>query len=89
MDLLIRSGVEPVETGSVRRIPRLRYRPSIVSQNTWSAVGPNADEFFFRTNLEQVNTKRGILSVMTRVYDPLGFLAPVLMTAKIIQREIW
>ena len=41
------------------------------------------DEFFFRTNPEQVNTKRGILSVMTRVY------APVLMTAKIIQREIW
>lgn len=34
------------------------------------------------------NTSRGILSTVSSVYDPLGFLAPFILTAKQILREL-
>ncbi|XP_039608848.1 uncharacterized protein LOC120528780, partial [Polypterus senegalus] len=33
-------------------------------------------------------TRRGILSVVSSVYDPLGFLAPALLPAKLILRDL-
>ena len=47
------------------------------------------DQFFFRTNPETTSTKRGILSIITKIFDPLGFLSPILLTAKIIQQDLW
>ncbi|XP_053968858.1 uncharacterized protein LOC128870281 [Anastrepha ludens] len=34
-------------------------------------------------------TKRSILSIASALFDPLGLLAPVIITAKIILQEIW
>ena len=34
-------------------------------------------------------TKRNILSISSRLFDPLGLLAPIVITAKIILQEIW
>ena len=52
----------------------------------WDRVN---DQFFFRTNPETTSTKRGILSIITKIFDPLGFLSPILLTAKIIQQDLW
>lgn len=39
--------------------------------------------------LSQVTTKRGVLSVIARIFDPLGFLAPAIFYAKFILQSIW
>nr|XP_029137104.1 uncharacterized protein LOC114921369 [Labrus bergylta] len=37
---------------------------------------------------EQPSTRRGMLSVISSVYDPLGFLAPITLPAKIMLQEL-
>jgi len=51
---------------------------------------PTQDEFSY-TNLvvDVATTKRGVLSSIARLYDPLGFLAPVVFEAKAIMQCIW
>jgi hypothetical protein len=36
-----------------------------------------------------VATKRLLLSVIARIYDPLGFLSPYVMSAKIMFQQVW
>ncbi|XP_062703775.1 uncharacterized protein LOC109410486 [Aedes albopictus] len=53
---------------------------------------PDSDVFTFRIAevLPSAQlTKRVILSEISRIFDPLGFLGPVLTTAKLIMRELW
>ena len=47
------------------------------------------DKFTFKVALKpQACTRRGILSVVSSVYDPLGFIAPFIFTAKLILQEL-
>ncbi len=47
------------------------------------------DTFLFKITLKQQQfTRRGILSVTNSVYNPLGFLAPVMLPAKRIRQEL-
>ncbi|KAK0139489.1 hypothetical protein N1851_023681 [Merluccius polli] len=47
------------------------------------------DAFNFRMEIQQKTcTRRGMLSVSSSVYDPLGFLAPVVLPAKIMMQEL-
>ena len=47
------------------------------------------DTFQFKISVkEQTKTRRGILSMVSSVYDPLGFLAPFILRAKIILQEL-
>ncbi|XP_048759507.2 uncharacterized protein LOC125669103 [Ostrea edulis] len=47
------------------------------------------DSFMFKLAKDiKPYTRRGILSTINSVYDPLGFLAPVLIQGKLIQREL-
>ena len=49
----------------------------------------NSDCFKFNIELEQKPfTRRGILSSLNSVYDPLGFVAPMIICGKMILREI-
>lgn len=53
---------------------------------------PKKDEFFVVVNqLSGSNniTKRIILSESSKLYDPLGWLAPVLILPKILMQDIW
>lgn len=48
------------------------------------------DTFGFDVQLsEAVPTKRAVLSVIARIFDPLGFLAPVIFLAKHHMQQIW
>ena len=47
------------------------------------------DEFFFEIDLPKVpTTKRGILSVTNSLYDPLGFVLPVVLRARLLYSEV-
>ena len=42
------------------------------------------------SNIKRIsNTKRGLLSVLCSVFDPLGFVAPCLIEHKLIIQELW
>ena len=47
------------------------------------------DEFVFKMQLKgRPPTRRGLLSVVSSVYDPLGFISPFLLSAKIILQDL-
>ena len=62
----------------------------IQSQRTLGILwNPKKDVFKIAVNVpERRFTKRGILSVTNSLYDPFGFVAPVTLTARLIQRII-
>jgi len=51
------------------------------------------DQFVFSTSsLSNINdrvTKRSVLSFIARMFDPLGWIAPIIITAKIFMQELW
>ena len=49
----------------------------------------SSDSFKFKIQLpDKPCTRRGILSVVSSVYDPMGFLAPLLLPVKLILRNL-
>lgn len=53
---------------------------------------PTFDEFRFKVNLEESNnypTKRTFLSEVSKLFDPLGWLSPVIIKAKILFQGLW
>ncbi|XP_049294153.1 uncharacterized protein LOC125769462 [Anopheles funestus] len=57
---------------------------------TWS---PHQDEFAFVVNQDAETsnfpTKRSILSEISKLFDPIGLLSPVIIIAKLIMQKIW
>lgn len=52
----------------------------------------NTDEMAISVNTNGVleaETKRDILSIIAAIYDPNGFLAPIVIVAKIIMQDLW
>ena len=49
----------------------------------------STDSFRFKVNLKQLKilTRHEILSLVCSLYDPLGFIAPVTVVAKIAQQD--
>ncbi|XP_062714757.1 uncharacterized protein LOC134291264 [Aedes albopictus] len=56
---------------------------------------PRSDDFLFSIKSpnfdaeSESNTKRSILSEIAKLYDPLGFLAPVIVLAKLLMQQLW
>ncbi|XP_033232069.1 uncharacterized protein LOC117183034 [Belonocnema kinseyi] len=56
---------------------------------TWK---PSTDCFIFQVNLRPIKdviTKRLVVSQSAQLFDPLGWLAPVIIVAKIFIQELW
>lgn len=56
---------------------------------SWS---PSQDNFFIsvpKNVPDTPMTKRKILSIIAQMFDPLGFIGPVILRAKIFMQEIW
>lgn len=50
------------------------------------------DEFFFRTELNIGSikmTKRGLLSAISTIFDPLGFLLPYTLSLRLLLQTLW
>ena len=48
------------------------------------------DAFLFKVRVpHQPSTKRGILSAVSSLYDPMGFVCPVILAAKKILQKLW
>ncbi|XP_050054367.1 uncharacterized protein LOC126549384 [Aphis gossypii] len=53
---------------------------------------PRSDQLLFKVSphvTEYLFTKRTLLADLNRVFDPLGFLAPVLISGKIFIQQLW
>lgn len=53
---------------------------------------PSTDTFRFIVNLPdppKVVTKHDILSDITQLFDPIGIVSPIVITAKLLIKEIW
>ena len=47
------------------------------------------DEFVFKVaSKEKQPTRQGLLSIVSSIYDPLGFTAPFILSAKILLQEL-
>ncbi|XP_029176461.1 uncharacterized protein LOC114944634 [Nylanderia fulva] len=55
------------------------------------AWNPTPDVFYFHVSLGQSldKTKRSILSTIAQLFDPLGWVALVIITAKIFMQQLW
>ena len=40
-------------------------------------------------SLDEANTKRQVLSQISKVYDPLNFTLPVTIRARVLMRRVW
>ena len=54
---------------------------------------PSTDTIFLTSNKDKsarrLVTKRNVLQVSSKVYDPLGLLSPVTSRAKLLIQELW
>ena len=51
---------------------------------------PNTDRFHFKSILkDSPNTKRGILSLISTIFDPLGTVIPCTLEGKLIMQKLW
>lgn len=56
---------------------------------TWN---PTTDQFQFRVKIPTdsgSSTKRTVLSTIARLFDPLGWVTPVIIRAKILLQQLW
>ena len=51
---------------------------------------PNSDMLTFKVvNKNIPETKRGILTMVSAIFDPMGLISPIIVKAKLLIQEIW
>ena len=81
-------------------IPQVERAPSVLALDLDKEKPPiqrtlglhwdmKSDKFMFKVALkDRPNTRRGILSLTSSVYDPLGFVAPIILPAKKLLQDL-
>lgn len=79
----------PVEHQSIDS--SLEFKSTEIVKTLGMSWQPTTDQFKFKIKFElpTIATKRAVLSVTARLFDPLGYIAPVIIVAKIILKGIW
>ncbi|XP_043468113.1 uncharacterized protein LOC122502234 [Leptopilina heterotoma] len=68
---------------------------SLIDETSLKILGivwvPTLDVYRFKINLIENSkiTKRSVLSLIARLYDPLGWVSPVIIIAKILIQKMW
>ena len=71
------------------RLHKIASNDPEVHQSLGLSWDLESDSFIFDIEIgEKPSTKRGFLSMLNSVYDPLGFVAHILINGKILLREI-
>ncbi|XP_067209400.1 uncharacterized protein [Linepithema humile] len=70
---------------------KIKTDDNLMIYSLGSMWDPSKDIFYFHLDLVPTDTitKRIMLSTTARIFDPLGFLSPVIITAKILIQETW
>ena len=78
--MTLRTEEQMNETSEMKkRVPGIQWEP-----------GPDMLEFELKmSRINDVLTKRGMLSVVMKIFDPLGLLTPVTMNFKKMVRRVW
>ena len=73
-----------------RKMSTVTFDPDNKSKVLGLIWNPQTDAFYFqfKPHIESC-TKRSILSNLARIFDPLGFLGPVLLYVKCLIKELW
>ena len=70
-------------------ISTVEFEDSGIHRTLGVAWDVKEDNFVMKVNLPQRPfTKRGILSVINSIYDPVGFVSPVVLGGRLVQRMI-
>ena len=83
-------------TSNSQSVSELFFKSDVHSGNStekilgvkWSSL---TDSFYFEgfeKDLEFVSTKRAVLSILSRIFDPLGFICPYILKAKVLFQKI-
>ncbi len=73
----------------LKTLVNLDNESSIKMLGVW--WNPSTDSFSYKISIREVRqrTKRNFLSEMSKIFDPLGWLAPITIYAKLMMQEIW
>eukprot|EP00105_Crassostrea_gigas_P003711 XP_011416649.1 PREDICTED: uncharacterized protein LOC105320413 [Crassostrea gigas] len=73
-----------------KNIVDLNFEKDVLTQSSLGLLWDlQTDTIRFKISSEdKPSTRRGVLSVVNRLYDPLGFIAPVVIQGKIILRNV-
>ena len=104
VELLIGANVPEAHRTLEYRLNQSGGPNAVKSPLGWSLIGPTqgaktvnfvnlnfvqTDSFKVRTNVkENTPTRRGILSTVSQCYDPLGFVQPALLPAKMLMQDL-
>ncbi|XP_046145575.1 uncharacterized protein LOC123988861, partial [Osmia bicornis bicornis] len=82
------TGIDPSDHGLAREKPFNGDESLKVLGIHWN---PDSDTLKFRVRKQNNpgNSKRAILSAIARLFDPLGLVAPVVITAKMLMQKLW
>ncbi|KAG7453482.1 hypothetical protein JOB18_018614 [Solea senegalensis] len=81
--------IPPTEHATEVKAPNLAFNDSTLERALGIHWHIESDTFRFRVCLkDQPATRRGILSTVASLYDPLGFVAPFLLTGKKVLQEM-
>ena len=61
--------------------------PTIILEHSWDKVEDMLEMLVLKFSEDQPVTKRGILSHLESIYDPLGIISPTVVEEKQIYRE--